>query len=80
MNHYAHRSEEDYRKKLARPEAHSGRLKGVPDHTVERRMQRQNEVRDDTIKAYLPALREALARPGNVTPSAAAGEPSSART
>jgi glycosyl transferase family 92 len=65
INHYAHRSVQEYRAKLARPQAHSGTYKEIPEHTLERRMRRLNEVRDDTIKAYLPALREALGRFGD---------------
>jgi hypothetical protein len=65
LHHYAHRSEEEYLAKLARPQAHSGTYKDVPEHTVDRRMRRLNEVRDDTIKAYIPEVRAALARAGD---------------
>jgi hypothetical protein len=65
INHYAHRSEQEYLAKLARPQAHSGTYKAVPEHTIERRMRRLNAVRDDTIKAYIPRLRAALARVGH---------------
>jgi hypothetical protein len=65
INHYAHRSEQEYLAKLARPQAHSGTYKEIPEHTLERRMRRLNAVRDDTIKAYLPRLRAALARVGD---------------
>jgi hypothetical protein len=60
LNHYAHRSREEYVAKLARPMV-GGKVKDFPAHTLERRINRANAVRDDTIKSYIPALRERLA-------------------
>jgi hypothetical protein len=67
LNHYTTRSEEEYRRKLARP---------TPDVAVDNRerldqdqirlvLERLDEVRDDTIQAYGAPLRAALeAAPG----------------
>jgi hypothetical protein len=60
INHYAHRSREEYLEKLARPQV-VGVEKKFPPNTLERRIKRSNAVRDDSIKAYLPALRERIA-------------------
>jgi hypothetical protein len=79
INHYAHRSREEYIAKLARPQV-VGKLKNFPPNSLERRIKRSNAVRDDTIKAYVPALRERLAALESVRPSGGAGAPSSART
>jgi hypothetical protein len=60
INHYARRSDEQFRSKLARGRAGGPGLKSFPEQHHERREAKLNAVRDDTIKAYLPALREAL--------------------
>ncbi len=75
VNHYPHKSEEQFRRKLARPQAHSGTFKHAPEHTIERRMQRLNAVRDDTIKAYLEPLRAALEQRLAERPSVAGAPP-----
>jgi hypothetical protein len=38
-----------------------GTFKKFPPNSLERRIKRSNAVRDETIKAYVPALRERLA-------------------
>jgi hypothetical protein len=60
VNHYAHRSREEYIAKLARPQV-VGTYKQFPPNSLERRIKRGNAVRDDTIKHYVPALKERLA-------------------
>jgi hypothetical protein len=62
VNHYARKSEEEYQRKIGRGMAHSGELKRKPPETYEQRNRVLNAVYDDAITAYLPALREALAR------------------
>jgi hypothetical protein len=60
VNHYAHRSREEYLQKLARPQV-VGTFKKFPPNSLERRIERSNVVPDDTIKWYVPALRERIA-------------------
>lgn len=60
VNHYAHRSREEYLQKLARPQV-VGTFKNFPPNSLERRIKRSNVVHDDTIKRYVPALRERIA-------------------
>jgi hypothetical protein len=60
VNHYAHRSRQEYLEKLARPQV-VGTFKNFPPQTLERRINRSNAVRDETIKAYVPELRKRLA-------------------
>lgn len=79
LNHYAHRSRAEYIAKLERPMV-GGKMKNFPPNTLERRIKRANAVRDDTIKGYVPALRERLAALESVSPPGGAGAPSSART
>jgi Glycosyltransferase family 92 len=82
INHYAHRSRKEYIEKLARPQV-VGTFKQFPPNSLDRRIKRSNAVQDDTIKAYVPALRKRLAALGSVSgpkPSGGAGAPSSART
>jgi Glycosyltransferase family 92 len=62
VNHYARRSEEEYAWKLKRGRADTGEVKNRPPETYERRNRLLNAVADDTIKAYLPRLREAMER------------------
>jgi hypothetical protein len=62
VNHYARRSWEEYQRKLARPRADTGGYKIRREETHERRERPLNAVPDDTIKAYLPELREAMER------------------
>ena len=59
VNHYAHRSRWEYMQKLARPQV-VGTFKNFPPGTLERRIARANAVRDETVKAYVPELRERL--------------------
>ena len=68
VNHYSQRSRDEYVKKMARPQAVNDRLKTFPENSLERRISRSNAVRDDTIKHYVPAVREALARLEGVSP------------
>jgi hypothetical protein len=86
VNHYAHRSREEYLQKLARPQV-VGTYKKFAPGSLERRIKGLNAVRDDTIKAYVPALRERLAAIAErdvkglgPKPSDAGSAPSSART
>jgi hypothetical protein len=69
VNHYARRSDEQFRAKMGRGLADRAGLKSFPEQNEERREAKLNAVRDDTIKRYVPAVRNALA-----------GAPSSART
>jgi Glycosyltransferase family 92 len=78
VNHYSQRSEEEYVRKLARPMAMDGKLKSFPENTLERRIKRSNAVRDDLIKFYVPAVREALARLESGAPPGGADAPSAA--
>ena len=55
VNHYAHRSREEYIQKLGLM------TEWMRGNTLERRIRRSNAVHDETIKAYIPALRERLA-------------------
>jgi hypothetical protein len=79
VNHYSQRSEEEYVKKMSRPQAHSGKVKPFPENTLERRIRRSNAVPDDTIKAYVPAVREALLRLEEAAPPGGADTASPAR-
>jgi Glycosyltransferase family 92 len=79
VNHYSQRSEEEYVAKLSRPQAHSGTFKSFPENSLERRIKRSNAVRDDLIKAYTPAVREALRRLEEGSPPGGADRPSAAR-
>ena len=65
VNHYSQRSRDEYVNKMARPQAVDGKLKTFPENTLERRIRRSNAVRDDTIKRYVPAVKEALAKLGD---------------
>jgi hypothetical protein len=62
VNHYARRSDEQFEAKMARGLGDRWGLKRFPEEHRERREAKLNAVPDDTIKAYVPALREALAR------------------
>jgi glycosyl transferase family 92 len=81
VNHYAHRSRQEYLEKMSRPQV-VGTYKNFPPNSLERRIKRSNAVHDDTIKPYVPALRERLAAIAerDVKPSDAGSAPSSART
>jgi alpha-ketoglutarate-dependent taurine dioxygenase len=58
VNHYLTRSEEEYREKLATPDAF-----GEPRNVVRpQAIMRIPTVHDDAIAAYAPAVREALER------------------
>ena len=58
VNHYLTRSEQEYREKLATPDAF-----GKPRNVVRpQAIMRIPTVRDDAIAAYAPAVREALER------------------
>jgi hypothetical protein len=56
VNHYYIKSEEQWTAKREAPMANSGRSRGQPPEVAEK-----YSVRDETITAYVPALREALA-------------------
>jgi hypothetical protein len=66
INHYLTRSEEEFRRKVARP-------KGDPpdrpefEVPVERMLRNCDRTDDDTILAYLPALRRAMESPPGAT-------------
>jgi hypothetical protein len=64
INHYATKSVEEWHRKLSRPMAHSGRVRKFKEENLARRGERLSAVPDDTITAYLPALRDALGRVG----------------
>ena len=59
LNHYVTKSKEERRAKLARPIAFNGKFKNT-EHVMKRDVG-LNQVRDETILMYLPALKEALA-------------------
>lgn len=59
LNHYVTKSKEERARKLARPVAFDGRMKNA--ERVKARDVLLNEVRDETIQMYLPALKQALA-------------------
>jgi hypothetical protein len=63
INHYWMKSEEEWRRKLARPMAHSGKPRRFTEPAMVRMDQEFCAVEDRTITRYLPALREALALP-----------------
>ena len=58
LNHYFTRSEQEFRKKLEGQGRQAGRARSGVANCGSRE---QHEERDETIIAYLPALREALA-------------------
>jgi hypothetical protein len=60
LNHYVTKSKEERRAKLARPIAFNGKFKNA-EHVMKRDVE-LNQVRDETILMYLPALKEELAR------------------
>jgi hypothetical protein len=62
VNHYATKSEEEYRAKLARGPADSTVPKGerMDEAGIARRLGHLDQVTDETILAYLPRLRSAL--------------------
>jgi hypothetical protein len=62
VNHYARKSEEEYLRKISRPQADTGRLKIKEEATHERRERMLNAVPDELIKHYVPDLRAALER------------------
>jgi hypothetical protein len=61
INHYATRSEEEFRRKVARAQADTGRPIATPI-PVERVLHNFNRQRDETLLRYVPALREAVQR------------------
>jgi hypothetical protein len=70
LNHYVTKSKEERRAKLARPIAFNGKFKNT-EHVM-KRDEGLNQVRDETILMYLPALKEALAAlPEPATPAQA---------
>jgi hypothetical protein len=62
INHYMTRSVEEFRRKLERPSADTGRTKGLTESQVIRRMRNLDQQRDDAILVHLPALQQELAR------------------
>jgi hypothetical protein len=60
LNHYVTKSKEERRAKLARPIAFNGKFKNA-EHVMKRDVE-LNQVRDETILMYLPALKEVLAQ------------------
>jgi hypothetical protein len=72
VNHYVTKSKEERARKLARPVAFNGKMKNA--EAVMQRDLELNQVRDETILMYLPALKEALAR----LPTPVAGQPAQA--
>jgi hypothetical protein len=70
INHYATKSEAEYRRKLARGHADGTIPKRdlMTEANIARRLREFDELYDDAILQYLPALRAALAKPaGAVT-------------
>jgi hypothetical protein len=60
INHYATKSEEEYRRKLRRGRADTFEPKGLTERGIARRLRMLDQVEDTTIHMYLPALRRAL--------------------
>jgi hypothetical protein len=65
INHYVVKSEEEFRRKLARGHADGARPK--PKEAATRWIKRYNDVEDRAILIYLPQLREALEPAGAAT-------------
>jgi hypothetical protein len=61
VNHYVTKSRAERERKIARPVAFDGRIKNA--ERIRIRDRELNEVRDETILLYVPALREALSIP-----------------
>jgi hypothetical protein len=61
INHYVSKSEQEFEAKMAtqRPDTGQKRTLHLPDWALER----LDQADDDTIQMYLPALKEAIARP-----------------
>jgi hypothetical protein len=62
VNHYATKSEQEYRRKLARGAADNFRPKGggLGEDQIRRRIQMMDQVTDETIQMYVPELRSAV--------------------
>jgi len=67
VNHYAIKSEQEYRRKLERGPADSSVPKRdlLGEDGIQHRLKLWNDVEDRDILVYLPALREALAGAGS---------------
>jgi hypothetical protein len=72
LNHYGTKSEEEFRRKIARGPADSSipRSERFTPAQLERRAHACNDVEDRDIQVLLPALREELARVGGAVASA----------
>ena len=64
LNHYYIKSREQWFAKLNVPKADTAELRGHPPKNYERMAESYSQTRDETIQAYLPALRAALAARG----------------
>jgi hypothetical protein len=64
INHYATRSEEEFRRKAERPQADTGRPLPLP---VDRILKNFSAKRDESLLRYAPALRARIARDGEAT-------------
>jgi hypothetical protein len=64
VNHYVTKSEDEFRRKVARGPADSSKPKSkrLSQAQLDRQMRAWNDVEDRTIQMYLPGLREELAR------------------
>jgi hypothetical protein len=62
INHYATRSDEEFRRKLARVRVDNGRPWNFTEAQIARRLKVLDQAEDRTIQMYLPALRSELAR------------------
>jgi hypothetical protein len=64
VNHYATRSEEEFRRKLDRGPADSSRPKSgrMTEANIRRRLSKLDEVADETILAYVPRVKQMLQR------------------
>jgi glycosyl transferase family 92 len=65
LNHYVTRSLEEYRRKLERPVPDVGVTKGLTPGQVRRRLEKLDQVTDESILVHLPALRRELERVGD---------------
>jgi Glycosyltransferase family 92 len=62
LNHYVTRSLEEYMRKLERPPPDVGVLKGLTPGQVKRRLEKLDQVTDESILMHLPALKRELQR------------------
>jgi hypothetical protein len=65
INHYCMKSEQQFRRKLQQPLPHNGKLRPIHPEGFALHDARCSTVTDETLLAYAPAVRRALARPAS---------------